>query len=302
MATRGVVQVAPRRIPTQGFAKRYRAIVEIEREKAEQLNRVGARDGFISPAVLATDVRARVITFEKLDGLVPLKTHYLAFTTDRGPDERNERIPELFTEAGRALASLHRDLSMPERVGWRVPAAFGRYFHHRSGRSAREVLAGTPQAFLHGDFGFGNVHFMRGRGRLAVLDASPSHYVIAHPSNWASIYLDIGAFVACLRGLVGMRWVVQLRRDRMADLEAAFLRGYETIHGAPLDPAMTDAAAYGTAGALLELRYRLPALVELRLGLMFPDRIEGPGPTRVDYREALISLLRRSLLREPGIS
>ena len=263
---RSVNRSAIEPIPIVGFPKRYEAMVEIEWEKAEQLNRLGSVHGFVAPAVLAIDRGAQVITYEKLDALVPLRTVYLEFTTNR---KRGERIPELFGEAGRVLANLHRDLTMRERVGWTVPSSFEHHFTRRSGRGTAELLGRTPHAVLHGDFGFGNVHVVGDQARLVVLDPSPNHYLTLHPSTWASIYLDIGLFVACLHGLVGVRHFALLRRDRIAELERAFLRGYESGRGEALDLEMVDVTAYAIAGTYLGVRYRLPLVAGFALRLMF---------------------------------
>jgi len=253
---------------SHGFVKRYDALVDLERAKAEQLSRVAASSGFISPVVLAVDYNVQMITFEKLTGLTPLRSFYLAYTTGVGA---GSEVSELFERTGRALASIHRELSLTERIDWSPPPSFSRLFRHRTGADAVACLAQTPQAFLHGDFGFGNVHVKDGEGKVVVLDASPNPwYLTTHPSTWGSIYLDIGSLVACLRGLVGIRQFTRLRRERISPLERAFVAGYQAVRGDLLDSRMTDSVAYAIAGTYLQFRYRVPIIGAIGLRMMFP--------------------------------
>src|SRR3989442_3955978 len=152
---------------SNGFVKRYDALVGLERGKAEQLSRVASSSGFVSPAVLAVDYNLQMITYEKLTGLTPLRSFYLAYTTGTGA---GSEVPELFERTGRALASVHRELSLTERIDWSPPPSFSQLFRHRTGVDSGSCLAQTPQAFLHGDFGFGNVHVKDGQGKAVELD------------------------------------------------------------------------------------------------------------------------------------
>src|SRR3989442_4847560 len=83
---------------SNGFVKRYDARVDLERAKAEQLSRVASSSGFVSPAVLAVDYNVQMITHQKVTGLTPLPSFYLAYTTGNGARsgvlEPIERDPE----------------------------------------------------------------------------------------------------------------------------------------------------------------------------------------------------------------
>src|SRR5437870_8642368 len=138
---------------SNGFVKRYDGLVDLERAKAEQLSRVAANSGFVSPAVLAVDYNVQMITYEKLTGLTPLRSFYLAYTT--GPGAGSE-IPELFERTGRALASVHRELSLSERIDWSPPPSFSRLFRRRTGVDAVACLGQTPPVCLLGIIGLGN--------------------------------------------------------------------------------------------------------------------------------------------------
>jgi hypothetical protein len=252
---------------SDGFVKRYDALVDLERAKAEEFSRLASDWGFISPAVLAVDYDVGLVTYEKLNGLTPLRSLYLVYTTGTGagPD-----VPEWFERTGSTLAHVHRELRLTGQVEWRPPPSFSRLFRRRTGADALSCLARTPQAFLHGDFGFGNIHVKRDEGELVILDASPNRYLTTHPSTWASIYLDIGSLVACLRGLVGIRQFARLRRERITPLERAFVAGYEWVFGDVLDAQMIDSVAYAIAGTYLEFRYRVPIISAIGLRMLFP--------------------------------
>src|SRR5438045_8510283 len=90
---------------SNGFVKRYDARVDLERAKAEQLSRVAASSGFVSPAVLAVDYNVQMITYEKLTGLTPLRSFYLAYTTGTGA---GSEVLELLERTGSALACVTR--------------------------------------------------------------------------------------------------------------------------------------------------------------------------------------------------
>src|SRR2546427_12489814 len=78
---------------SNGFVKRYDALVDLERAKAKQLSRLAANSGFVSPAVLAVDYDVQMITYGKLTGLIPLRSFYLADNTAAGG---GSGVPELF--------------------------------------------------------------------------------------------------------------------------------------------------------------------------------------------------------------
>src|SRR5438034_11758101 len=103
---------------SNGFVKRYDALVDLERAKAKQLSRLAANSGFVSPAVLAVDYNVQMITYEKLTGLIPLRSCCLAYTTGGGA---GAEVPELFERTGRALASVHRVLALTALLDWSPP-------------------------------------------------------------------------------------------------------------------------------------------------------------------------------------
>jgi hypothetical protein len=254
--------------PSLAFAKRYDGLLGSELAKAERLHALARRNGFGAPEVLAVDPDGQVITYEFIPGLQPVRTAYLAYMTA----EPIPRIGALFGRVGRALAHIHDELLLPERVDWDPPEEFRSLLVRRLGAGALERLADTPQAFFHGDFGFGNVQFDETADRLVVLDPSPNGYLTTHPSTWGSIYADIGFFVSCLRGLVGPARLLKLRRERIEELEAAFLDGYAAVSGRSLDHPLVDAVAYASAGTYLRSRYTLPLLAPLALRFMFRIR------------------------------
>src|SRR3989454_8770847 len=130
---------------SNGFVKRYDALVDLERAKAEQLSRVASSSGFVSPVVLAVDYDVQMITYEKLTGLTPLRSLYLAYTTGAGA---GSEVPELFERTGRALVSVHRELSLSARIDWSPPPPFSRPCRRRTGAAPVACLAQTPPASL----------------------------------------------------------------------------------------------------------------------------------------------------------
>ncbi len=244
--------------PDEVFLKHYTTPgFTSEVEKAYAVHDIGSRNGFAVPKVIDVDVSHRAIAYERMDGLVALRDHYISYMSTRSPALE---LVNPFEASGRALAAIHRDLTLSTKQTWGATDEF-------DGRGAAEVpkmLESTPQAWLHGDYGFGNTHTWRGDAlELVVLDPSPNRYLTRRPDVFGSIYLDLGLFVACLQGLVPARHYARLHWGRERILRDAFLTGYESVASAPLDRPLLARVTRAVVGAYCRHRFRSATMARL---------------------------------------
>ncbi|MFN0179402.1 MAG: hypothetical protein ACKVZ0_11430 [Gemmatimonadales bacterium] len=159
--------------------------------------------------------------------------------------------------AGEALAILHRELSPGSAVQWDPPPPFAREARRQLGPMWQSRLAAGPQAALHCDYGFGNVHLAaEAMPRIVLLDPSPNYYLTFDPLTVGSVYLDIGTLLGCLWGLVPIRSYLRLDRSRLGPLEQAFVAGYEGVAGWRLDRALIDGVTSAVVATYLTRRLR----------------------------------------------
>ena len=92
------------------------SLLAVEAAKASRALEIGKDTGLFSvPKVVNLDAEAGVLEFERLGGLVTLLD--LAVRKDR-------RLPELLEKAGRALAVIHAELTLPEEMKHELPAGW----------------------------------------------------------------------------------------------------------------------------------------------------------------------------------
>ena len=176
------------------------SLLAVEAAKASRARDIGKASGLFSvPRVVNFDAGAGVLEFERLRGLSTLLD--LAVRKDA-------RLPELLEKAGRALAVIHEELTLPEELKHELPAAW--------------MGSADENVFIHGDFACINVCFHEPSGQLVILDFSAAPMVGRTPT-FGSRYFDIILFVSSLFHGAPCRRVFGWNAGEMAD---AFLRGY----------------------------------------------------------------------------
>jgi hypothetical protein len=181
------------------------SLLAVEATKTVRAAEIGRECGlFYVPRVLDFDRNKGVLELERLNGLETLLE--LAINKDA-------RVLELMNRAGRALAVIHEQLTLPDKIKYPLPPDW----------MAQDSNSGSDRnVFIHGDFASVNVCLHEASGRLVILDWSAAPIVGRNPT-FGSRYFDLLWFVACVfRGAPGARflnWDV----EGMADV---FLRGY----------------------------------------------------------------------------
>lgn len=247
----------------RGFVKQYIAAFESELEKAQALHRLSS-ECFYSPKPIHYDRSLRTIVFEQLVSLVSVRKVYLDFLCCE--DSTNTWI---FDRAGSALAELHARLRLTTRSEWKAPAIVAK---HEPDLSA--ALLDTPHAQLHCDFGFSNVfiQLVGNETRLVILDASPNYFMTEAPDTFASVYLDLANFAACLDGLVPMVHYLRIDWQLAAILKGRFLDAYEMTSRLTLDRTLLQRVTDATARAYFSTKFRNPWLRRLAFAAMFWPR------------------------------
>lgn len=175
-------------------------LLAVEAAKASRAFEIGKDSGLFSvPKVVNFDAEAGVLEFERLSDLATLLD--LAVRKDR-------RLPELLEKAGRALAVVHAELTLPDEMKHELPAEW-------MDSSERDV-------FIHGDFACINVCFHEPSTELVILDWSGAPMVGRTPT-FGSRYFDILLFVSSLFHGAPYRSVLNWNAGKMAGM---FLEGY----------------------------------------------------------------------------
>ena len=240
------------------FRKSYSSDFNVEVSKARLLHELATTCGFQAPAVCEVDAGQGVVCYEFIEGLVSLQTHYIVFMTSAAPDE--DRIA-LFREAGATLGAIHDKLVLPTSREWSPPARFADAW-------SPELLGRMndgPKAWLHGDYGFGNVQVCEAAptARIVVLDPSPNRYLTIHPDTYGPVYVDLALFLACLQGLVGLRYYPRMRWGRERILRAAFLKGYRSTFAETISDGVLQGATRSVALSYCRHRFRSPFIARL---------------------------------------
>ncbi len=176
------------------------SLLAVEAAKASRAFEIGKDSGLFSvPKVVNFDAEAGVLEFERLSDLSTLLD--LAVRKDR-------RLPELLERAGRALAVVHAELTLPEEMKHELPAEW--------------MNSCERGVFIHGDFACINVCFHEPSGELVILDFSAAPMVGRTPT-FGSRYFDILLFVSSLFHGAPYRSWLSWDAGKMA---GTFLRGY----------------------------------------------------------------------------
>ena len=181
------------------------SLLAVEATKTVRAGEIGRESGlFYVPQVLDFDRNKGVLELERLKGLVTLLR--LAINKDA-------RLLEITNRAGWALAVIHEQLVLPEKIKYHLPP----------GWIAPDSNDGHDRnVFIHGDFASVNVCLHEASGRLVILDWSAAP-IVGRTPTFGSQYFDILWFVACIfRGAPGTRFT-NWNAEMVADV---FLKGY----------------------------------------------------------------------------
>ena len=184
------------------------SLLAVEATKTALAGEIGKESGlFYAPRVLDFDRDKGVLELERLNGLVTL----LQMAIDK-----DARLLESMDRAGRALAVIHEQLVLPDKIKYKLPSEW------MASDLSSPTADSDQNVFIHGDFASVNVCLHEASGRLVILDWSAAP-IVGRTPTFGSRYFDILWFVACVfRGAPGMRFLSWDAKG-MADV---FLRGY----------------------------------------------------------------------------
>ncbi len=178
------------------------SLLAVEAAKASRGLDIGRDNGlFRVPRVLSLDAEAGRLDFERFDGLVTLLD--LAVRKDR-------RLAGLLEKTGRALATIHEKLILPETMKYTLPLEW--------------MVSIEQNVFIHGDFACINVCYHERSDELVILDWSAAPLVGRTPT-FGSRHFDILMFISSLFHGAPCRRVLSWDAPSMS---RAFLAGYRS--------------------------------------------------------------------------
>jgi hypothetical protein len=193
---------------------------------AEQLN------VFSTPTPLRILEDGRSIAYEPLPPGHMLVTVLLQ--TILPSESRKKFARGIIPKVGEALATLHNE-KKPSSWPWIRPAwRTEQYVGSSIVRAAEGVLAESPAATYHGDFGHGNV-WIADNQRIWFYDPIPSPFSLDPDAVNTSVYFDIGHMVACLWAVYPLRMYPFLWALDRANWISLLLDGYERHAGVLLN-------------------------------------------------------------------
>lgn len=230
---------------SQVFRKCYDHDFEMESEKAMALYEASRSSTFLSPRPKHINADKRTIDYEMIPDLRPIRDFYLKYLLGKSVDES---IVQLFYGGGVALAELHDRLTLHRRTHWKPAESFSEGMEKARKINHEEFLDSTPMAFLHGDYGFSNLCYIRDgkRHTIVIIDASPDNYSVFDCTAYGSVYLDIAHFISCLDGLIPIKYYPFANWKRIGALKEAFISGYEATSGNTIDTEWINALAYAS--------------------------------------------------------
>lgn len=176
-------------------------VLHLEALKMRLASAIGEKTGLFSvPRVL--DSENGTLATEFLPNLKNLREIAI---------ERRSESEEIFRRAGRALAAVHRELTLPVEQIVSLPDY---------------LMSGTSDnVVLHGDFFWGNISWDSARERLVLLDwaAAP---VLGGLASYGSRYFDLLWFSWTFFFWTPPRWVFRLQPDQLV---TALNSGYAEI-------------------------------------------------------------------------
>ena len=184
-------------------------ILRLETEKMRRAADIGSSSGlFRVPAIRHFDASAGVLDSERIEGLIAIGAIIAS---------RYEMTAELVDRAGRALASIHSDLSLTEDLANPLPEPWA--------ASTEETV------FIHGDFTVTNVCVDIDTGSLVIVDWSATPLIEQVATSGARTF-DVQWFCLSLHMAAPWKQTFSWPADELCD---RFLQAYVGEYGAKLD-------------------------------------------------------------------
>jgi len=256
------------------FKKWYRENVEIEFEKAEKLHEIGLDNNFIAPKPLKFNLKKHTIEFEYIRSLTSIRNVYLNVLHSSKPSDTDLH---LFFTVGKILSSIHTSLLLSTSTPW-VPSNYIKKVIKNDKTDFEEFLSSTPQAFLHGDFGFSNIciiHDNKGSKddrKIVIIDSSYDGISILSSNTFGSNYLDLGHFVACIFGLIPIRKYFGAKWENVVAVRDQFISGYEDGNSMKIDRKLLYESAVLCASAKINKNYISPLTRKIASMILFSKR------------------------------
>lgn len=253
--------------------KVFRSDAALEFEKSRMLWEIGKEYGFQYPKPLSYDAKTDSVTFERIYSKASIQRDYLDFMLQ---SDINRSARAVFEDSGKVLGIIHKELRLTRKKKW-IPSRTFSEAATKAGCNNLDVLIDRlPHAFLHGDFGIGNLEGISNQYHqtLAVFDASPNYSTTFHTNIYGPIYVDIGNFLGGLNGLVPLRYYPFLKWKRAAILQSLFCDGYSQTSGIKCDRQVARIFAHATASSYLLKKYKSRYLRNVAMWLLYnPQKV-----------------------------
>lgn len=222
-------------------------------EKYKQLDNIASPSGFIAPEIIDTNESNRSITFKFIDDLYSTRIPYITHMEYFNKNDNSE----LFYDIGSLLAIIHKELKLPNNEPWAACKVFDTVMSEYYGADYKNVLNETMHANIHCDFGFSNVNYKETNGKIEIiiLDPCPNYVTTFHPFAFASVYIDIAGFSACLDGLLPIKYYTKLDWRKLPNLKEAFFSGYEENSNLKIDRHLLGCISFATVHSYFQNRY-----------------------------------------------
>ncbi len=233
-----------------------KADIHLEYEKAKIFFSACTQSGIIAPEVLDVDFKQKTITYSRIKNFQTLEDRYVKTLTGRAD---LATLLELQNLAGKGLAAIHRNMKLQTTSSWSASKVVDREMFKITKNKTNCFLSGTPEAILHGDFGFANLGYQLDREtntqRLIIFDPSANNYITQKPNEYCSIYVDIGVYFSDINGRVPVKFYPSMDWSHLSLIKASFVKGYQTESALKLDVHKAEVMGYCSAAACYDKFY-----------------------------------------------
>lgn len=245
--------------------KRYQLDYSIELEKALRMYELFGNYSEIVPRVISNDLSERTITYERIMNIKNLREYYIETMTSDAIDD-NELC--YFYNIGRSLGVIHNNLKLSSQGSWLATKNVEYCVRELTSVSVEEYLKGTPEGFLHCDFGFANVHYVVGEEFPipVILDPSSNNYSSTLSNNYTSIYVDIGVLFSNLNGRIPLAKYPFCKWNRLQLIKNSFCDGYKNVTAYDIDQSIAEVLGYSFSYSNFRSRYsKLRSLLQMKI-------------------------------------